>query len=322
MKPRLIVVCVLVLLVAASHWITPIDNFGMYVLHVILRKLFIVPIILAGIWYGLRGSLLAVLAATILYLPHVAIQWSNLVYENTNQVGELVTMWIIALLTGVFVRREVTMSRRLAKSSEGALLALIGTMDARQLKRQYHTMRVFAYADRLARELNLPPEDLDTLARVSVLHDLGMISSSDAHMSSAAQFDGQQPDIRKHPLIGYNIIRCIPSLREVAEIVYAHHERYDGTGYPRGLQKDEIPRLARVFAVADVLDALTTASPYNQAISFEEAGRVIAGECGKDFDPWVVNAFLCIPLTEWPEILQRLESNRDLENRPIKMGIL
>jgi HD-GYP domain-containing protein (c-di-GMP phosphodiesterase class II) len=312
MRRRLVIIGLLVLVVSTSHWVTPTDDYGLLAVHVLWRKLFVIPIILAAVWFNMRGSLATALAETVLYLPHILLQWNSQTGENINQGGEVVSLWIVAVLAGFFVRREKAVLQNLARSSEGALLALIGTMDARHQKRQYHAMRVFAYADRIAQELNLPPEDLEILARASVLHDLGMIAAPDNVLSGSVQFDEQNTAVRSHPLIGYNIIRRIPALHEVAEIVFAHHERHDGTGYPRGLCSDQIPFLARVFAVADVFDTLTTASPHNQAMSFSKARQVIQSERGLDFDPQVVDAFLRVPENDWLNILQRLMSRQNL----------
>lgn len=316
MGRRLLTVSMLILVVAISHWATPIDDYGLLALHVLWRKLFIIPIILAAIWFNMRGALATALAETVLYIPHIVLQWGSHTGENINQAGEVATLWIVAVLAGFFIRREKTALKNLARSSEGVLLALIGTMDARHQKRQYHAMRVFAYAERIACELNLPPSALEVLAQTSVLHDLGMIGISDKLLSGPEQFDGQNTDICKHPLIGYNIIRRVPALLEVAEVVYAHHERYDGSGYPRGLSGNQIPFLASVFAVADVFDTLTTASPHNQAMTFCKARQVIESERGLDFDPHVVDAFLRVSESEWLDILQRLESRHGLEQGP------
>jgi HD-GYP domain-containing protein (c-di-GMP phosphodiesterase class II) len=282
---------------------------------VLWRKLFIIPIILAAVWFNLRGSLATALAETVLYIPHVVLQWNSQALEYIDQGGEVVSLWIVAVLAGYFVRREKAVHQDLAKSSEGALLALIGTMDARHQKRQYHAMRVFAYAECIARELNLPPSALEVLARTSVLHDLGMIGVPDKLLSDPMEFDGQSSAIRNHPLIGYNIIRRVPALHEVAQVVYAHHERYDGTGYPRNLSGNQIPFLACVFAVADVFDDLTTAHPGRPALPFGKARQVIESERGLDFDPQVVDAFLRVPESGWLNILQRLESRQDLTQR-------
>jgi HD-GYP domain-containing protein (c-di-GMP phosphodiesterase class II) len=104
--------------------------------------------------------------------------------------------------------------------------------------------------------------------------------------------------MRNHPSAGYSIVNRIEFLREAAEIVHTHHERYDGSGYPRGLKGEEIPFGARLFAVADVYDALTSIRPYRTAVSHEEAVVEIKKESSRHFDPKVVEAFLAIPREE------------------------
>src|SRR6185312_17207405 len=98
---------------------------------------------------------------------------------------------------------------------------------------------------------------------------------------------------------GYEIVRKIPFLRDAAEIVYAHQERFDGKGYPRGLSGEEIPLGARIFAVADALDAITSDRPYRKGASFEAACEEIARYSGQQFDPQVVEVFLTMPIQEW-----------------------
>ena len=108
--------------------------------------------------------------------------------------------------------------------------------------------------------------------------------------------------MHKHPSVGRRILRSVPFLSNAAEVVYAHHERYDGSGYPRGLQGDQIPLAARVFAVADVLDALTSARPYRSPVDWETAQSMIRDEAGKQFDPVVVEAFTKVSTLEWERI--------------------
>jgi len=111
--------------------------------------------------------------------------------------------------------------------------------------------------------------------------------------------------MRKHPEAGYRIVRRIGFLRNAAEIVHAHHERYDGTGYPRGLRGDDIPLGARLFMVADVYDALTSPRPYRSPVSCEEATAEIEKLNGSKFDPAVVTEFLAIPAGELQSIAER-----------------
>ena len=111
--------------------------------------------------------------------------------------------------------------------------------------------------------------------------------------------------MRKHPQIGYWILGGIESLRPASEIVLCHHERYDGRGYPQGLEGERIVLGARIFSVADSLDAITSDRPYHRGASYEEARREIAAHAGTQFDPIVVERFLKVPLDVWARIRER-----------------
>ncbi len=111
--------------------------------------------------------------------------------------------------------------------------------------------------------------------------------------------------MRKHPAEGYRLLNRISSLQEAAEIVHAHHEHFDGTGYPYRLKGEDIPLGARLFTVADVLDALTCDRPYRTAASYEEAARIIREKSGTHFDPAIVKVFEGIQPTEWEAIRKR-----------------
>ena len=115
--------------------------------------------------------------------------------------------------------------------------------------------------------------------------------------------------MREHCLRGYEMVRKIPFLREAAEIVYAHQETFNGSGYPRGLRDEEIPLGARVFAIADTLDAITSDRPYRKGRSFAEASLEIARCSGDQFDPKIVDVFLRIPESLWIDLRSRVESS-------------
>ena len=108
--------------------------------------------------------------------------------------------------------------------------------------------------------------------------------------------------MKLHPETGRDILLAVPFLKDVADVVYSHHERFDGTGYPRGLAGQDIPLEARVFAVADVFDALTSDRPYHARIDYERARAAIEKDMGAHFDPAVVEAFRAIPPGEWTEL--------------------
>jgi putative nucleotidyltransferase with HDIG domain len=251
---------------------------------------------------------LAAFAGTILYLPHVVLQWAGRVSENINQIGELATIWVVAVVCGWLIGREKHALREMRETNEGALLALIGTLDARKQKRKHHTMRVYAYASEIARKLGLPLSDIEVLAQTSVLHDIGMIAVPDRVLLKPGPLDDQEwAIIRKHPTIGFHILQRVPFLRKAAEIVHTHHEWFNGNGYPRGLNEGSIPYLARVFAVADVFDAITTDRRYCKALPMDEAREVIRNERGSRFDPEIVDTFLQISEVEWKQMLRKLE---------------
>ena len=124
--------------------------------------------------------------------------------------------------------------------------------------------------------------------------------------------------MREHALLGYQMLRKIPFLQEAAEIVYSHQERYDGSGYPRGLRGDQIPLGARIFAVADTFDAMTSDRPYRAAQSISSGRREIERNAGKQFDPEIVRIFLGVPERIWAELRSEIENqstNRRYEAR-------
>jgi HD-GYP domain-containing protein (c-di-GMP phosphodiesterase class II) len=115
----------------------------------------------------------------------------------------------------------------------------------------------------------------------------------------------ERNEVRRHPELGATLIDRIPFLAGAREIVLAHHEKYDGSGYPKGLAGEDIPIGGRIFATADVFDALTTNRPYRPALSYREAAEFIAKESGSHFDPAVVDVFLVVPFRVWEEAASR-----------------
>jgi HD-GYP domain-containing protein (c-di-GMP phosphodiesterase class II) len=137
------------------------------------------------------------------------------------------------------------------------------------------------------------------------------MASPDAVLRKPGPLDGGEIQLmREHCYRGYQILCKIPFLADAAEIVYSHHEHYDGTGYPRGLKCEEIALGARVFAIADTLDAITSDRPYRAAQSFQAAWEEIVNWSGRQFDPEVVKVFVSMPSNMWRQL--REEINRDL----------
>ncbi|MGH9520314.1 MAG: HD-GYP domain-containing protein, partial [Terriglobales bacterium] len=143
----------------------------------------------------------------------------------------------------------------------------------------------------------------------SYLHDIGKLGIPDAILNKPGPLTEPELAImRTHVQIGFDLVSQVHSLLPAADLVLAHQEHFDGRGYPRGLSGEAIPRDARVFAVADALDAMTSDRPYRSRISFAEARREIVRQSGRQFDPQVVEAFLAIPSDRWTEIQAETEA--------------
>ena len=152
------------------------------------------------------------------------------------------------------------------------------------------------YSLEIAKALGCSAEELKRIARAGTLHDIGKIAIPDAILRKNSKLSPPEWRVMEtHAWMGFTLLRRIHLLEDVAKVVLAHHERYDGKGYPRGLKQDEIPLGARIFAVADSLDAMTTDRPYRRALSFSAARQEILRESGRQFDPKIVEAFNSIP---------------------------
>src|SRR5882724_7737587 len=192
---------------------------------------------------------------------------------------------------------------RLHDASEITLEALVAALDAREHETQAHSKRVSEYTLFLAREMGVDAGQLDVIRRGAMLHDIGKIGISDMILLKPGKLtDEEWVVMQKHPQIGYWILDGIEALKPASDIVLAHHEKYDGAGYPRKLHGDEIPLGARIFSVADCLDVMTSDRPYRKALTYEEARTEITQYSGTQFDPEVVKYFLQVPLSVWTEI--------------------
>jgi putative nucleotidyltransferase with HDIG domain len=183
------------------------------------------------------------------------------------------------------------------------LWSLVAALDAREHETGDHSQRVVRLSLAVARRLGLPERDLPDLGRGALLHDIGKIGVPDAILLKADRLsEAEWAEMRRHPQIGYDILRSIDFLERSADMVLAHQERFDGLGYPRGLAGDEIPIAARIFAIADTYDAMTSDRPYRKALS-PEAARVEIARCsGTQFDPRCAEAFLSMRQRELADL--------------------
>ena len=196
--------------------------------------------------------------------------------------------------------------RHLEETYRVTLEALGSAIDTRDVGTHAHSRRVRGYSLAIARAHGVPESQMPDIEHGVMLHDIGKIGIPDAILLKPGPLTpGEWRVMRSHPEIGRRLVEKIPFLRGAISIVYHHHERWDGTGYPLGLRGEGIPLEARIFAIADALDAMTFDRPYSRAISFETARDEIKRCVGTHFDPAVVNTFLTIPLQTFADIRHR-----------------
>jgi len=225
------------------------------------------------------------------------------------------------------VRARTEMLRQamedLEHSYDVTLEALGDALDLKDSETEGHSKRVTAYTIALARAMGISPVDIKIIARGAFLHDIGKMAIPDEILRKPGKLTREEEQIMQdHCTRGYHILRKIPFLSEAAAIVYTHQEHFDGNGYPSRLRGNEIPIGARIFAVADAMDAITSDRPYRKAKSFDEARQEILRCSGTQFDPNVVEVFLKIPNELWHELRAEINgenrhfSTFDFSDRP------
>ncbi len=222
------------------------------------------------------------------YGTQTAIALENArLYEHTKQDADALNSLVV----------------RLEQTYDSTLVALSTALDERDHSTQGHTQRVTRYTVALAGCLKVNEADLVHIERGALIHDIGKIGISDTILRKPGPLTTEEwVEMRKHPELGYQILKAIQFLKEAALLALCHHERYDGSGYPRGLKGEEIPLGARIFSVADALDAIVSDRPYRKARAFRESREEIQRNGGTQFDPQVVEAFSSINEEEWARL--------------------
>jgi len=183
--------------------------------------------------------------------------------------------------------------RELEKAYQATLEGWVRALDLRDKETEGHTQRVTVLTERLARSMGVEGQALVNITRGALLHDIGKMAIPDGILLKPGQLtDEERILIQKHPVYAYQMLSPIAFLVPAIDIPYCHHEKWDGSGYPRGLRGKEIPFAARIFPVIDVWDALTSNRPYRKALPQYEVRARIQADSGKHFDPVVVDAFM------------------------------
>jgi len=234
--------------------------------------------------------------------------------SNPNDLQALVTQTAVVLERSMFLlesRRQAAEIKdafdKLEATYDQTLAALMSALDARDRETEGHSSRVSNMTAKLGEALHFTGEQLKVLERGSLLHDIGKIGISDTILHKPGPLsDAEWNIMRCHPDIGAKIVAGIPFLEDTIPLIRHHQERWDGTGYPDGLQGEEIPILARMFSIVDAFDALTSKRPYRQKISTQEAIEYIRGQAGILFDPQIVDVFEKL-INEDQAVLQFME---------------
>ena len=215
--------------------------------------------------------------------------------RRTIMLAVLIVLATSALLYPVIlhlVARLANFSRNLLDANLETLSLLASAIAKRDSDTDVHNFRVTLYAVRLAESLHLANNEIQSLIKGAFLHDVGKIGIRDNILLKAGSLDEEEFSLMKdHVRHGMDIIRDSAWLSDGAQVVEGHHEKFDGSGYPLGLAGEAIPLLARIFAVGDVFDALTSRRPYKEPLSYEAAMSILRHGCGSHFDPQIVDAF-------------------------------
>ena len=306
----LAVVAIATAIVAAIHAATPAGPHEWHLLHVVAEKLYVIPLLLAAAWLGPARSLLVTLAIAALWSIHVLYDWPRNRMLGLEQSGQAVSLVVIGVTATALFERWRRAHREVEAAHLETLAGLVGALELREPETARHSRRVAAYALLIADELGIQArEERGALAQAAVLHDVGKIGVPDRILlKDGGLSDDEWAAIRRHPELGAALVGDLPSLRAARELILAHHERWNGRGYPRGLAGTGIPFPARIFAVADAFDALTSARPYHRPLPLEEAIERIALDRGQAFDPEVVDAFLRVGPARWHAAREEGES--------------
>jgi len=226
-------------------------------------------------------------------LNAVTIDVENALYRRTLQMENLNYQAGLERMVQKRTKELARSLRQVQESYDLTIRTLASILDRKYAETEAHCGRLASATTILARTLGIEREEVAHIERGAYLHDVGKIVIPDSILQKKGPLDEKEwALVRKHPQVGYEILRKIPYLLPAAEIVRSHHERYDGTGYPMHLKGEEIPLGARIFSLCDSLDAMLTPRPYRETVSFEIATEDIMIASGIQFDPNIVKVFL------------------------------
>lgn len=245
------------------------------------------------IWFGITGSLgvQRLEAAGVISVSMLVMYYLLTYLERTARLSQIKKNWELA-------GEKVHLMENIDRLEEGYLStiqSMVAAIDANMNYSNGHSSRVAGFALKIGRVMGLCQDELDALERAALLHDVGSIYIPEHVWRKEGPLTSEEQSlVRQHPVLGAEIIDTVSSMKQEAQAILHHHERYDGTGYPYGLKGLAIPLESRILAVADAFDAMTSERPYRNVINMRDALEELYSNAGGQFDPRVVEAFLMV----------------------------
>ncbi|PZR17661.1 MAG: two-component system response regulator [Archangium gephyra] len=232
-----------------------------------------------------------------------AVEYYRLVQENKRLNRE------IAERNAALTKLNATLEQQVTERTNGLLEGMIRALDYRDTETQWHSWRVARFTRRIAEQMGISGDELLHIEQGALLHDIGKIGVRDAILLKPGPLTPDEwAEMKKHPELGFRMLKNIEYLQPAAQIVYQHQEKWNGLGYPRGLKGEEITIGARLFCIADTMDAICSDRPYRKGSTLEVAITEIGRLAGTQFDPGAVAVFQSIPPSEWVRIRQEIEA--------------
>jgi putative nucleotidyltransferase with HDIG domain len=272
-----------------AHFLVAHGTHGLHEIHIVLGGMYLIPIVAAALWFGLRGGLATTAVISVAYYAHIRLSWPNQPMENANQFAMIVVYWIVGTVAGVLVNLE-TQERegRIKAEREAIIQGIAGLSNALRFRDEYtrkHSEHVSRLAVRIGERLGLSEERLNLVRLAGLVHDVGKIGIRDDVLLKPHELSAEElAAIKQHPIIAAEILEPIHGTREIADIVLAHHECPDGSGYPRGCKGEEISVEARIVRVADVFSSLIEERPYKAAMEVKRAMEIVKELAGTKLD--------------------------------------
>jgi HD-GYP domain-containing protein (c-di-GMP phosphodiesterase class II) len=297
---KLLFIGVAFFITTVVHYTTQTDNPAVFFVHVIFRNLYLLPIVSAAYWFGLRGGAISAFVSVVLYLPHVVLQWSGSMADKVEQMGTMAVFLLVGIVAGHLssmekrekLRAEKAETRSQRRAIATAITTLEQALKARDNYTRQHSERTAELSVALAKELGLDETSREEVWLASQMHDIGKIGVRDDILLKPDRLTAKEWEaIKRHPIIAEEILKPIKGIEPVVSIVRAHHENFDGTGYPNGIKGDDIPLGAQILAVADTYSALTDDRLYHKQDGIDEAIEKMNKMAGKKLNPRILEEF-------------------------------